>query len=237
MGETSELGIEYLAHASFVLTYKDHSLLLDPFADSIWISYDFPKNIQADAIFSSHPHYDHDGGIFKNLHPYWQGDIPFYQNPGTYSVGDFVVQGIKGKHSDPYGKEFGQKNTVFIVEVGSIRIAHWGDNGPITNELAAALTDIDILMLPIDDSYHILKAAEIEEAISILQPDVVIPMHYRIAELEPTAGKPQGLAGIDEYIGTRDNVIMLKSNSAEIDSSLFGDQMRYLVFRHSPAIR
>ena len=142
-----KLKIEYIAHASFILEFEDHRLLLDPFADTTWISYSFPRDIVADAIFSTHPHYDHDGGIFRNLKPYWEGQFPFYQDPGNYTEGPFQIEGIKGKHCDPYGKEFGQKNTIFIFEVAGLRLAHWGDNGPLNDALLSSLKDIDILLL------------------------------------------------------------------------------------------
>ena len=170
--DSGKIRIEYIAHASFILTCQDKSLLLDPFADSVWISYSFPRNIKADAIFSTHPHYDHDGGIFRNLKPYWQGKIPFYSDVGQYEIGPFRIEGLKGKHCDPYGMEFDQKNTIFIFEAAGLRIAHWGDNGPITDLLAADLTNIDILMLPIDDTYHILKADEIDEIINTFKEKV-----------------------------------------------------------------
>ena len=73
------INIEFLAHASFILKYKESTLLLDPFADTTWISYSFPRDVVADAIFSTHPHYDHDGGIFRNLNPYWQGKIAYLE--------------------------------------------------------------------------------------------------------------------------------------------------------------
>ncbi len=233
----NKIKIEYIAHASFLISYKEHTLLLDPYADTVWISYFFPKNIAADAIFSTHPHYDHDGGIFRNLHPYWQDQIPFYTNPGKYKEGEFKIQGVKGKHCDPYGKEFGQKNTIFIYEAAGIRIAHWGDNGPIHDTLMQDLVDIDILMLPIDDTYHILKADETAEVIKRINPKVVIPMHYKIAALEPTPGKPKNLGTIDEYISSRDNVTILNNNVLEVDQYSLPKDLRYYVFPHSPKVK
>tara|TARA_Y100000385_G_C13090054_1_gene638283 strand:+ start:805 stop:1683 length:879 start_codon:yes stop_codon:yes gene_type:complete len=232
-----QLKIEYIAHASFLLTYRDHTLLLDPFADSVWISYTFPRNIKADAIFSTHPHYDHDGGLFRDLKPYWESEIAFYQDPGNYEIGNFRIQGIKGKHCEPYGYEFDQKNTIFIFEVADLRIAHWGDNEPINDALAEQLTDIDVLMLPIDDSYHILKADETAEVINRINPKVIIPMHYKITDLEPTPDKPKNLETIDKYIGVRQNVIKLEGNKKEITQSDLPSSQEYWVFKHSPLVK
>lgn len=232
-----EVQVEYIAHASFLLTHEGTTLLLDPFADSVWISYTFPRDIQADAIFSTHPHYDHDGGIFRDLHPYWEGKIPFHQDPGTYKIGTFEIEGLKGKHCDPYGKEFGQKNTIFIFEVAGLRFAHWGDNGPINDTLAAGLRDIDVLMLPIDDSYHILKADETAEVIARVQPKIVIPMHYKIPALEPTPGKPKNLEYINEYFEDKTNVTRLEGHQTSLSSSTLPSQMQYLIFEHAPTVK
>lgn len=236
-GKTDGVHIEYLAHASFLLRYKDHTLLLDPFADTTWVSYYFPRDIKADAIFSTHPHYDHDGGIFRDLKPYWQGTIPFYQDPGVYTVGEFKMTGIKGRHCDPYGKEFDQKNTIFLYDVAGIRFCHWGDNGTINDTIAPFLKNIDVLMLPIDDTYHILKADEVADIIEYIKPRVIIPMHYRINALESTHGKPKNLGPVDAYIAARDNVTKLEGNTFTLSKETLSDKEQYLLFRHSPKVK
>ncbi len=232
-----ELQIEYIAHASFRLHHGGNTLLLDPFADSVWIAYDFPEGITADAIFSTHPHYDHDGGLFRNLHPYWEGKIPFYQDPGQHSIGHFKMEGIKGRHCDPYGKEFGQKNTIWIFEVAGLRIAHWGDNAPMNDTIANALSDIDILMVPIDDVFHILKEEDLKEVLSTIKPRIIIPMHYKIAALEKRPGLPKNLGTIENYIKDRNNVINLKGNKYVISKNSLPETPQYLVFQHSPEIK
>src|SRR6266550_3653000 len=55
--------IEYIAHACFHITSPaGKQVLLDPYASRVWLGYDFPANVRADAVLISHPHYDHDGG-------------------------------------------------------------------------------------------------------------------------------------------------------------------------------
>ena len=234
--KTDEVRIEYIAHASFRLHHGSHTLLLDPFADSVWIGYHFPKNMTADAIFSTHPHYDHDGGIFRNLHPYWEGKIPFYQDPGEHTIGSFKMTGIKGRHCDPYGKEFGQRNTIWIFEVAGLRIAHWGDNAPMNDTIAQSLTNIDILMVPIDDTYHILKEEELSEVLNTVNAPLVIPMHYKIAALEKRPGLPQNLGAIDNYMAGKKNVIDLNRNEYVVSKHSLPRESQFLVFQHSPLI-
>lgn len=234
--QPTDVLIEYIAHASFKLSHKNHSILLDPFADHVWIGYDFPKGITTDAIFSTHPHYDHDGGLFRGMHPYWEGKIPFNQNPGNYAVGDFKITGIEGRHCDPYGKEFGQTNTIWLIEVAGLRIAHWGDNAPITDSIAAALTDIDVLMVPIDDLNHILKKEELAEVLRRVNPKIIVPMHYKIADLEKRPGQPKALGTIDKYFQDLQNVTFLKGNTYVLNKTTLPEKQGYLVFQHSPKI-
>ncbi len=231
------LTIEYIAHASFILTHDEYSILIDPFADSVWISYLFPRDVKADIIFSTHQHYDHDGGIFRDLKPYWQNKMPMMQDPGNYQKGPFEIKGIKGKHCDPYGKEFDQKNTIFVFEAADIRVAHWGDNGPITDSIRVLMTDIDVLMLPIDDEYHILKQDEINHILESVQPKIVIPMHYKLADLEPIPGKPKDLGTIDAFIQGLENVNRLKTNSLSLRVEDLPVELTYFVFEHSPSVK
>jgi len=210
--------------------------LLDPYADKIWIGYDFPKNITADAVLSTHPHYDHDGGQFLGHTLYWKDKIPFYQEPGIYKIGDFKITGIKGKHCDPYGKEFGQKNTIWKIEVDDHTLVHLGDNGPLTTENYKAIDQVDILFIPIDAQYHILKKEELEVVLTTIKPNTIIPMHYRIPALEIDPSKPEDLGGIDPYLKGKTNVKKLQGNISRFDSHTSEHSQQIVVFKHSPHI-
>lgn len=235
--DKDEVLIEYIGHASFKIHTNETTLLLDPFADKVWIGYSFPKNLMADAIFSTHPHYDHDGGLFIKRIPDWKGKIDFNTEPGEYSLGTFNIQGIQGKHCDPYGKEFGQKNTIWRIEVAGLTIAHLGDNGPLTNENVQALQGVDILLVPIDAEYHILKKEELATVLAQINPKVIIPMHYKIEELESSPGKPQDLGPIDPYLVGKSNVRQLSSNKQMFSLSALTEAQQIVVFKHSPLIK
>jgi len=233
--DDNEIAIEYIAHACFRIHTKNHSILLDPYADKIWLGYNFPKNIGADAVFSTHPHYDHDGGIFRGIAPYWKDNAVLYQDVGEYRVGEFFVTGIPGKHAEPYGKEFGQKNLIWIIEVFGIKIAHWGDNGPVTDALLTDLHDIDILMLPIDDEDHILKKDELKQIIQKISPGILVPMHYRLGDLEDE-GSPSNLGSIEQFVETRENVLQLGNHVKVFSKSKHSATMVTIVFQHSPIV-
>src|SRR6185436_6360759 len=143
--------IEYIAHACFRITSPaGKQILIDPYASRVWIGYDFPTNIHADAILISHPHYDHDGGEAMGRTLPWPANIPILRSPGTNQFADLIVKGFAGKHADPWGKEFGQSNTVWLVEVARLRIVHLGDNGPLGEVLMRQLGRVDLLLMPID---------------------------------------------------------------------------------------
>lgn len=234
--EMDKVTIEYIGHASFKISTSEHAILLDPFANKVWIGYNFPSEIEADAIFSTHPHYDHDGGIFINRQPYWKDKIALYQDPGLYEIGNIKVNGIAGKHSDPYGKEFGQKNTIWIINVGGLKIAHLGDNGPLFAENIEALQNLDILMVPIDAEYHILKKEQLAELLDQLKPRIIIPMHYKIEGLENQEGKPKDLGPIGPYLVGKKNVVILPTNYYSFTKPSQPKYQQIIVFKHSPKL-
>ncbi len=230
--ETQEIQVEYIAHAAFKISHNDKSLLIDPYADTTWIGYFFPKNISADAALITHPHYDHDGGRFRGIKPYWEDQLEIIEEPGKYQVGDFKITGLKGKHCDPYGKEFDQKNTIWVIEVAGLKLVHIGDNGPLTQEHYDAIGTPDLFFVPIDGDHHILKPDELEEVLSTLNPRVAIPMHYRLPDLERDGFPRGGLREIDPYLEGKQHD-KLASNTKTFSKSTLSTNSGIVVFQHS----
>ena len=187
----AEVEIRYIAHAAFQVTSPAGvRLVIDPYNSHVWLGYRFPENVAADAVLVSHPHFDHDA------HYYIRGLPAVFRHPGEYRVGDVEIRGVRGKHADPYGTEFGQINTIWVIETAGVRLAHLGDNGPLSEDAARQLGRVDVLFAPVDETEHILKFAEIDAILARLRPRVVVPMHYR---MEPGLG-PEDLGGIDAWL-------------------------------------
>jgi L-ascorbate metabolism protein UlaG (beta-lactamase superfamily) len=235
---TKAVTIEFIAHACFRVTSPaGKHILIDPYASRVWLGYDFPPGIQADAVLISHPHYDHDYGERGGRKLPWLPPVVIARAPGTHQIGDITVQGIAGKHADPWGKEFGQINTIWLLQAGGLRIVHLGDNGPLTRANLQELGRVDVLMLPIDSQFHILKADQIADIRSKLSPRVLIPMHYRHDDLELDPKKPELLGGIDDWARGQINAHYLSSNLLELSSNTLPNEPEIIVFKHSPLVR
>ncbi len=229
--------IEYIAHASFLLRSEDGTeLLIDPFASRVWLGYDWPDGIEPDAILITHPHYDHDAGRYRELPFPWTDDIPIVDEAGERSFGDFTITGVEGKHADPYGMEFGQLNTIMVIEAHGVRIAHLGDNGPLNEAMVRGLGRVDVLMIPGDGVDHIISPETTEDIIRSLNPAIVIPMHYRLPDLETEPDSPSSLGEIDSWLEGRQNVVRLDGNFTKVSVSTMPAELEFLAFRHAPYV-
>jgi len=233
-----EATIEYIAHAAFLIRSPGGAeVLIDPYASRVWLGYDFPAGLQPDAVVITHPHYDHDAGRFRGQEPWWDEDMTVIEAPGRFEVGDIVVHGVPGKHADPYGKEFGQRNTIMVIEVAGLRIAHVGDNGPLTAENIGDMGPVDILMLPVDGDEHILSNDAVDAAIAAIAPRIVMPMHYRIAALETEADSPSDLGEIEPWLEGRSNVVRRAGNLVSLSPDTLPAAPTVVVLRHSAAVQ
>lgn len=229
--------VEYIGHASFLLRSEDGTeLLIDPYASRVWLGYDWPEGIEPDAILITHPHYDHDAGRFREMPFPWGADVPIVDAPGKHTFGDFSVTGVAGKHADPYGMEFGQLNTLMVVEAHGLRIAHLGDNGPLTPAMITGLGRVDVLMMPGDAVDHILSEEETADIIAALDPRIVIPMHYRLPDLESDADSPSDLGEIDAWLDRREGVRHVGGHILKLSATELPTRREYLVFEHAPYV-
>ncbi|MGI9628330.1 MAG: MBL fold metallo-hydrolase [Longimicrobiales bacterium] len=231
-----QLEIEYIGHASFLLRSPEGAeVLVDPYASRVWIGYDFPTGLEPDAVVITHPHYDHDAGRYRGADFPWP-DATVVDSPGVVEVGDIRINGIEGKHADPYGMEFGQLNTLMVLEVAGIRLLHVGDNGPISADALAQVGSVDILMMPMDSAYHILSPEETEQMRQDVPHRLLIPMHYRLHDLEPDPETPEDLGPIEPVLRGESRVRRVGSHMVRLGRSDLPESPEILVFDHSPML-
>lgn len=229
--------IEYVAHASFLVRAPDGAeILIDPYASQVWLGYDWPDGVEPDWVLITHPHYDHDAGRFIEKPFPWSPEIPVVDAPGSYPLGAFTVTGVEGKHADPYGKEFGQLNTLMVIEVAGLRIVHLGDNGPLTPKMIAGLGRVDVLMIPGDADYHILSEEATRVTLEALAPRVVIPMHYRLPDLEIEDDSPSTLGGVEGWLEGRERIQRVGGHVTTLRASELPAERTFLVFDHAPYV-
>src|SRR5262245_18799608 len=90
--QNGEVEIEYVAHACFRIRWPGGKrILIDPYASQVWLGYDFPAGLEADAVLITHPHYDHDAGRWEELDTSWMDGLEVHDRPGRYEIGDVHV--------------------------------------------------------------------------------------------------------------------------------------------------
>lgn len=161
--------ITYLGHSSFKLRGKSVVVVTDPFAENIGIK--FPRHVAADIVTISHNHDDH-----NNLKAV-EGNPFVVKGPGEYEVKGVAIVGISVFHDDQKGALRG-KNTIYRIEIDGISIVHLGDLGhALSSDQVDDLDGVDILLIPVG-SFYTIDAGVAAEVVSLVEPSIVIPMHY-----------------------------------------------------------
>lgn len=166
--------VMWYGHACFRLRDRNITIVTDPYGKSI--GYSLPR-IQANVVTISHGHADHNyvEGI--------KGDPKIIDGPGEYEVRGVFITGIPTFHDARKGAKRG-KNTVFLFEFNDLTICHLGDLGHVpTQSQIEALSEVDVLLIPVGAVYTI-NAAQAAEIVSLLEPRLVIPMHYKTPALD-----------------------------------------------------
>lgn len=201
-----EVEISYFGASAFkLISPLGLSILIDPWRNhpsgrSDWFFCEFP-NLSVDIGMSTHAHFDHDSLDSLN------SNMLLDRMVGEFHLADVKIIGIADKHRlnspnnslydwcqlhslilgsslNPVENPRSFDNVMYLIETGGLRILHWGDNrNDLPDNIWELLGSIDVLMLPIDESWHILNEDEIDQIICRLSAKIVIPHHYYIWDL------------------------------------------------------
>ncbi len=166
----------------------------------------FPP-VESDIVAVTHDHFDH-----NDLGPL-PGQPTVLRGPGVFRLDDLSVTGVMDLHSGNSGRR-GMVNTIFVVDVAGVRFCHIGDNRHgLPDSVRDALRRVDVLMVTVDDSSHLLTNEQVDILVESLSPRVVVPMHYYIPELtalDSTLETPEG------WLATQHRVRRLGSSRIDI---------------------
>jgi L-ascorbate metabolism protein UlaG (beta-lactamase superfamily) len=98
--------------------------------------------------------------------------------PGEYEIGGIFVSGIATFHDQQNGASRG-KNNAYVMSIDGLSVCHLGDLGHTpTSDQVEEMSDADVLLIPVGGNTTI-NAAQAAEIVSLLQPRIVVPMHYQ----------------------------------------------------------
>ena len=184
--------LSYYGHCAFLWTSPTGvPVLIDPFGnsdESHWFLDMFPP-MEAEVVLVTHDHFDH------NADHAVPGKPTVIRGPGRFQLKDVEITGVLDLHSGRSGLR-GMANTIFVVELQGVRYAHIGDNRhDVPDAARRAIGRVDVLMVTVDDSNHLLSSEQVDGLTTLLDPRVVVPMHYYIEGLttvESTLKTPDG---------------------------------------------
>jgi L-ascorbate metabolism protein UlaG (beta-lactamase superfamily) len=217
--------LAYFGSSAFRITSpRGVSVMIDPWRNHPsrkwdWYFHDFPI-VPVDIGTSTHAHFDHDALHRLDAHVLLDRLI------GMYKFGDMTIYGLADKHAvdstcaiydykkihkrfngidiEPPSNPRSWDHCLIVVETGGMRIVHWGDNrhNPPKN-IWKALGDIDIALLPIDGSQHVMGHVHAESIIDRLKPRVIVPHHYYIWDV---LQRQSTLQIADDWVNSREQV-------------------------------
>ena len=166
--------IIWLGHSCFRLRAREATIVTDP----------FPKvgRLTADIVTVSHQHPRHNNVAAVG------GNPRIVAGPGEYEIKGVFITGLATHHDAEKGRRRG-RNTAYLIEAEELVVCHLGDLGHIlTPEQVEAMSNVDVLFVPVGGN-NTIGPPQASEVISLIEPKIVIPMHYRIgdepSELEP----------------------------------------------------
>jgi L-ascorbate metabolism protein UlaG (beta-lactamase superfamily) len=169
--------ITWYGHSCFRLTERNYATVVtDPF-DSKSIGYDSLK-LRSDIVTVSHdaPGHNNTDAV--------KGASHVIDGPGEFEIGGVFVTGVQtdvsgsGKKKTKKDDEAPSRNTIYVFDYDGITVAHLGDLREVPNQSEIELLGtINVALVPVGGGGG-LNAAKAAEVISLIEPNLVIPMHY-----------------------------------------------------------
>jgi L-ascorbate metabolism protein UlaG (beta-lactamase superfamily) len=169
--------ITWYGQSCFRLTERGlATVVTDPF-DHQAIGYE-PLKLKADIVTVSHdaPGHNNTSAV--------KGTSHVITGPGEFEIGGVFITGVQ---TDGHGKKNNgdkPRNTLYVFDYDGLTVAHLGDLRQVpTQTEVEALGNVNVALVPVGGSGG-LNAAKAAEVISLLEPNIVVPMHYATPDVK-----------------------------------------------------
>lgn len=165
--------IFWYGHSCFRITERGMaSVVTDPY-DSEVVGFP-PLKLKAEIVTVScdDPAHNHIKAV--------KGDPYEVLGPGEYEIGGVFITGVQTNGHKPKSEE--RHNTLYVIDYGTFKVAHLGETTRVpTQAEIESLGTVNVALVPVGDESS-LNAAKAAEVISLLEPNIVIPMHYALPD-------------------------------------------------------
>jgi len=173
--------ITWYGLSCFRLTERKHATVVtDPYNGKLGLP---GLKLKADVVTVSHDAAGHNyaEGISGTQHT--------LSGPGEYEIGNVFITGIVTRSTARTNH-----NVIYLFDYDGLKIAHLGDLDKVpTQTEIEALEEVNVLLLPVGGG-NSLNAAQASELVSLLEPNIVVPMHYQLPGLKLE------LEGVDRFL-------------------------------------
>jgi len=193
------------------------TVVTDPFDASVGLP--APK-LKADIVTISHdaPGHNNEAAV--------KGVRRVINRPGEYEIGGVFITGIQMDRKE--GKKSGVgSNTLYVFECEGLAIAHLGDLSyvPSQGEIED-LGPVDVALVPVGGG-GALAPSQAAEVISLIEPSIVVPMHYR------TGSETAKLVPVSRFLSEMGIASVEPLSSLKVSKSGLSEEMQVVVLQPS----
>lgn len=164
--------IVWYGHSCFRLSERGKATIItDPYDESI--GYALPK-LKGDVVTISHQAPGHNN--YANV----KSTQRVITGPGEYEIGGVFITGaaMHNLEADPP-----KANVAYTFDFDGLKIVHLGDLSHVPHQSTIeSMGTVNIALVPVGGGGG-LNATQAAEVVSLLEPNIVIPMHYKTEEI------------------------------------------------------
>ena len=164
------MDITWYGHSCFRLSERGvATVVTDPY-DYKHVGYNALK-LKADIVTVSldDPGHNHLSAV--------KGDPFVIDSPGEYEIGGVFITGIS-TNGNKRRNEDELHNKLYVIDYDGLTIAHLGELSRVPSQTEIeGLGSVKIVLVPVGGASN-FNASKAAEVISLLEPRIVIPMHY-----------------------------------------------------------